>query len=482
MSKAKRLHPIAIVLNAIKVLKDAFLPMIALFFFQGGSINGWNYFDLLIPTIYFFGSIMYGVLHWFTFTYRVEEGEVRIDSGLIIKKKRYIRLERIQSIDVTEGILQRLFSLVKVSIETAGSSTGSAEAVLMAIPKTEAALFQSLLKEKKNNHSEPMDEARQIKNVSDEEKVVFRMTLTQLLVMAATSGGIGVVFAGALTLVFQFEIYTLDIVQNEMEKLFASGIFLFVFFSLGILFVAYIFATIHTLLKYAFFTVKKANEELVISRGLLEKRQLTIPITRIQAVRIEENLVRQPLGYATVYLETTSGSAEEKGNAKVMVLPLAKKARLKELFSMIEIDYELDVALTPAPKRALIRYLNREWLWVIPVTAVLLYFFQPWGYVALLLPIIFTVYGLVCYRTASWNIFAQQLMLIYREYFIKKTYIVKKRKIQSLTIKQNWFQRRKHLGTVSAFSKTGIGPSNGTVIDLEEKDVLIIKGWLQGKD
>ncbi|MEI2401171.1 PH domain-containing protein, partial [Paenibacillus phytohabitans] len=59
------------------------------------------------------------------------------------------------------------------------------------------------------------------------------------------------------------------------------------------------------------FTVVKRDEELFITRGLIEKKQTTIPLTRIQAIRIGENLIRQPFGYATVYIESAGGSIEK---------------------------------------------------------------------------------------------------------------------------------------------------------------------------
>ena len=90
-------------------------------------------------------------LSWLRFTYRIEEGELRIESGFFVKKKRYIPFERIQSLDFSEGILQRLFGLVKVKVETAGSSgSGEAEAVLTAITKAEAKAIQDILTSVKN--------------------------------------------------------------------------------------------------------------------------------------------------------------------------------------------------------------------------------------------------------------------------------------------------------------------------------------------
>lgn len=482
MFEAKRLHPIAIVLNALKILKEAFIPMIVLLFVQGGGDSAWDYFELVIPAVYLIGSIVFGTVTWFRFTYRVEDDEIRIDSGLIVKKKRYIRLERIQSIDVTEGILQRLFSLVKVSIETAGSSNGQAEAVLTAIPKEEAALFQSLLKGRKKESDSNIDEdiGLEISEV-EEERVLFRMSFRQLLLMAATSGGVGVVFTGALILYSQIgELINIEGIYGEVERLVASGIILLIIFGISVLLVAYLIATISILLKYAFFTIKKSGNDLMITRGLLERRSLTIPIGRIQAIRIVENVIRQPLGYATVFVETTSGSLENMGNAKVMLFPIAEKKRLKELFSSIELDYQVDVPMIHVPNRALIRYIIRQWLWTIPVSIITVYLFQPWGYLSLLLPVLFTVYAYVCFKEASWNISGKQLTLTYREWLNKQSYLVKREKVQSLTMKQSIFQKKKELGTVIAFSKTGFGASDGNVVDLEEQDVFNIKRWFQG--
>ncbi len=480
MSEAKRLHPVAIVLNAFKVLKEAFIPMVVLFFVQGGGISTWNYYEFIIPVVYLLGSIIYGTITWFRFTYRVKDDEIQIDSGLFVKKKRYIRLERIQSIDITEGILQRLFSLVQVSIETAGSTTGKAEAVLTAIPKEEGSFFQSLLKEKDLLQSDNYFSESSKKE--QKENILFRMTFPQLFFMAATSGGVGVVFAGAIALYSQIaEMINIEKVYNEVEKIIASGVILILFFIVVGLLLAYIIATITILLKYAFFTLKKSGNDLIITRGLLERRSLTIPVGRIQALRIVENLIRQPLGYATVYVETTSGSLENMSNAKVMLFPIAKKKQLKELLTTIGIDYQVDVPMTHVPNRSLIRYMFRQWIWTVPVSILLIYFFQLWGMLSLLLPVLFTVYAFVCYKEASWNLYERQLTFTYREWIDKQTYIVKREKIQSLVMRQSAFQKTRELGSIVAYHKTGLGAGEGKVIDLEEQDIYCIKRWFQGR-
>jgi uncharacterized membrane protein YdbT with pleckstrin-like domain len=42
--------------------------------------------------------------------------------------------------------------------------------------------------------------------------------------------------------------------------------------------------------------VSKSETDLIITRGLLEKQQTVLPLERIQAIRISENLLRHLMG------------------------------------------------------------------------------------------------------------------------------------------------------------------------------------------
>ena len=483
MSEAKRLHPIAIVLNVSKILKEAFIPILLFVILQSSNDSPWSYVELIILGAYFLVSLLYGIAAWYKFTYEIDDYEIRIHSGIFIKKKRYIRLERIQSIDITEGIIQRLFSLVKVSIETAGSSKGGeAEAELTAITKEEAALFQTLLQASKKKQSTSVESSHEVveeESEVKEGKKLFRLSFGQLCLMAATSGGVGVVFSGAFVLYTQLsEAIAFTGVYDNVEKLARSSMLVvagLIFFGLLL---AYLVATVRVILKYAYFTVKKSGDELIISRGLLERRRLAIPIDRIQAVRIVENIVRQPFGYATLYVETASGSIQNEGNAKVMILPIIKKKKIKSVLASFEIDYEVDVKMKHVPKKAMRRYIFRALLWSIPFIAIS-YFFKPFGYIFILWLPLCVALAYASYRAASWSITNKQLTLTFRQIVSKQTYIVHNNKIQSLACKQSDFQRKRLLGTISVFSKTGVGPSRGRVIDVEQEDMLCMKEWFQ---
>lgn len=475
MSEPKRLHPIAAVVNALRQLKELIIPFLVFVVFGSRGTN-WDLF-------YFYGSIgavvlifVFGVLSWYRFTYRIEQGELRIEYGLIVRKKRYIPFERIQSLDLSEGILQRLFGLVKVKVETAGSGgmgLQDGEAVLTAITKQDAEEIHNYLVSIKRNGGQELDEQGQ--QASDD--LLYKISVKELLMLASTSGGVGVVISAVLAFVFQFEEFIpYEQIFDGVEHFVQSGvIFVSVVVFAGFL-LAWAIALFGTMLKYANFTVRKVDNDLVITRGLLEKRQFTIPLNRIQAVRISENLIRQPLGYASAYLESAGGSALDQESSQVLILPIVKKSRIPDLLEPYLTDYQFRTRLAPAPSRAYIRYLIKGWILILPVIIAAIWFFRPWGYAALILLAVSALWSLLNFKDAGWSIDNGMLTFRYRR-IVKSTVFMRKNKVQSFSVKESFFQRKKKLATVEAIVKSGHGGTGGKVIDLEKKDADTIYHW-----
>lgn len=475
MSEPKRLHPIAAVVNALRQLKELIIPFLVFVVFGSRGTN-WDLF-------YFYGSIgvvvlifVYGVLAWYRFTYRIEQGELRIEYGLLIRKKRYIPFERIQSLDLSEGILQRLFGLVKVKVETAGSGgmgLQDGEAVLTAITKRDAEEIHNYLVSIKRTGKLELDEQEH----DTHDDLLYKISTKELLMLASTSGGVGVVISAVLAFVFQFEEFIpYEQIFDGVEHFVQSGVvFVSIVVFAGFL-LAWVIALFGTMLKYANFTVRKVDNDLVITRGLLEKRQFTIPLNRIQAVRVSENLIRQPLGYASAYLESAGGSALDQESSKVIILPIVKKSRIPDLLGPYLSDYHFRTNLTAAPRRAYIRYLLKGWILTLPIIIGSIWFFRPWGYAALVLLVISALWSFLNFKDAGWSIENGMLTLRYRS-VVKSTVFMRKNKVQSFCVKESFFQRKKQLATVEAIVKSGHGGTGGKVMDLEKQDADAMYHW-----
>lgn len=475
MSDPKRLHPIAILFNLFKTIKDLIFPIVFFTVLPGRDIELPEYIRWLIFSGICLIVIAVAVVGWLRFTYRVEDGELKIESGVFVRKNRYIRFERIHSVDVSEGIIQRLFGLVKLNIETAGGV--QAEAVLSAIPKEEAERLNEHLLEAKRNKN--FMEREIIEKQIDHQipSIMYKQTFFELFLMSATSGAVGVVLSGMAAFVSQFdEIIPFERLFGQSKDMLELGTFILISLAIAGIILVYVVAILSMMLKYAHFTVEKKDDELVISRGLLEKRQLTIPLKKIQGIRILENVVRQPLGYATVYLEYAGGSLKEKESQTVMLFPLIKKKHIQEKLELLISNYESNLSLNPLPSRAYPRYVFRQCILFIPLVIACIYFLAPWGYVSLLLLPIGFGWAYLQYRAAGWNISGSQLTLRSR-LITKQTLLIHKNKIQSIEFSTGWVQNQKQLKTISALVKSGVTFREGKVKDVDAKDFARIQAW-----
>src|SRR5699024_6830152 len=137
---------------------------------------------------FFLIVLVISILSWMRFTYRVEENELRVESGIFIRKKKYVPINRIHTIDFSANIIHRIFKLVKVKIDTA--SGGSSELDLSAITRKNGnALREALGKNKENIINS--DEAL-------EDFVVKRsISWKRLIAAGSTTNGIGALLFAA---------------------------------------------------------------------------------------------------------------------------------------------------------------------------------------------------------------------------------------------------------------------------------------------
>lgn len=473
MFEPKRLHPIAIVLNITKRIKNTLFPLFAIVFL-GHRGNGGIWISVISASAVLLFLLIGSILSWLKHTYQLDEKELQIEHGIFICKKRYIPFERIQSIDVTEGVLQRIFGLVKVQVETAGGNPmEESEAVLSAISKKDAQYIQDFfIRAKKSSHLTVESEPQNSANIP-----IYQITAFQLLLLSITSGGVGVVISGILATLSQFDNFIpYQKLFGNAEKLEMNSILFVVGMVLIGFLILWIIAFLGMMLKYANFTVNKTEHDLIITQGLLEKRQMTFPLKRIQVVRISENVFRQLLGYATVYIESAGGSVEYKEGSRVMLLPIIKRNQISRVLSPYITDYKLVGYFHPAPKRAMLRYMLRSWYWAAPIVIASLLFFKVWGFFSLILFAAATLWAFLKYRDAGWNLENLQLSFRYRT-LSRNTIYMKKSRIQSLDVRESHFQWRNKLATIEAFVKSGIGSAGGRVNDLAVDDVEEIYSW-----
>lgn len=303
-----KLHPISALINFLKGLKELILPFVIIFganLFREDGISGmfnqgWQgLLPLLIGGVVLLFMLIAGIIKWKRFVYWFEDGELRIEYGLFVKKKRYIPFERIQSLNYTEGIFHRPLGLVKVKVETAGSGkAGQAEAELTAIYRAEADRIEQEMHMAKRGYATqagasgetlygPVEaEMPREEPVEEQARVLYRMSMKELLVLATTSGGIGVVISGVALFLSQFaELIPYDAIYEEVMLFMRFGYLVVALTVFAGLLLAWVISVAMTLIANYQFTIHADDERIYITRGLLEKKKSLCRSTACKALK-----------------------------------------------------------------------------------------------------------------------------------------------------------------------------------------------------
>jgi len=207
------------------------------------------------------------------------------------------------------------------------------------------------------------------------------------------------------------------------------------------------------------FTLARVGDDLVVRRGLLERREAVLPLARLQVVRVEESLLRRVLSLASVRLQSAGRTGRGDETASRLAIPVLQRTEvnrvLGELLPGASPIPPLRAPPTAARRRAVVRSLLRTALAaaVVAVAVGLLAagngFGVAPGSALLLVPLLAlaVLYGLAAYRSLGHA--AGPAFLYARSgVAIRVVTVVPVAKAQSGSVRSSVFQRRAGLATL----------------------------------
>lgn len=495
-----QLHWATIFVSSLRLLREMIVPivvLIALNAFKDG-LEGRGFLIMAgigfaSFAVLFIASVLVNFIRWSRFTYWFEEDELRIESGVFVRNKRYIPFERIQSLNYTEPLAHRIFGLVKVEIETA-SGSGEAEAALPAVSKGAAEAIEYFIQETKkrriigplplrfNEQGEPLHpfvlevEVESEALPQDDLREVYTMTRKDLVILAVTSSGVGVILSGLLIFMTQFiDLIPFEFLYTQVFTFIRSGLTMVLLVIFGALFVTWLLSIALTFISYHQFRVTRDRNNLFMTRGLIEKKKVTVPLSRVQSVEILENPFRQLFGYCTIVLHSAGGAGE---SSRIAIFPLVKKNAAYEPLTEIFPELHFSTPLKKVPERGKHFFHRIQYFWAIPFTVGISYSFFPYGLFALLLLPVIVLHGRWKFKTARYAYEEQQLTTMYRQ-ITKRTVYVLRPRIQSLTLRQSYFHQRRQVGTIVCYIKSGMTYTVAKIPFMDEKEARQVMKWYE---
>lgn len=439
--KWRRLHPASLAVNLVpRTLRfaRAFWPFILIMLFGGGNaetlING----GLL--GMFFVVPLSQTLVHFFTLRYRVHNGRLEIESGLLNRQTRVIDPERVQNVELVKNLFQRMAGMVEVRIETASGT--EVEGLLSALDETSAMELVNALKSDTvhTEEEDPLANAPIIIQNSPMDLIRYGITVTRI--------------GAAILIVWGLSMEGMQLLDpGDVDN--AASIFE------GMGGVALAFAVItggllagvgSSVMKHWNFTLREVGDRLVATEGMFTTRQVQIQRNRVQLVSIEEPFLRRLLGFGSIHIETAAARAGAGGiESAEAVIPVVDHRSFSEIVhaALPDLDVALDKAdLHPPHRNALIRNLIRSSMQSILVASALTYFVWPWGALAWLLPLATIGVTIMDHRHQGWLV-TERYVIARRGWIRRRTLVVARRKLQVLQAAQGPLLRRYGLGQLS---------------------------------
>jgi putative membrane protein len=434
----RRLHRAGIAVYAFNAVREGALPLIALVVVSGlgGGLDARALLrGLAFAAIGVVAATALGYWRWWTTTWWVTPDAVHHKSGLIGLKETDVPLSRIQSLDLEQGPVQRLFGVYAVHVQTGGGGA-KGEIVLEAAGSEDVRELRALLADRRPATAvEPTGPER-------------RLTRRRLLAAALTAGQLGVILP-ALAGFFQLLQSSLD--ERDAVRVIPHTVGAALLAAAGLLVAAWLLSVAGSVVAFSGFTASRHGDRLRIRRGLLARREATVPIERVRAVEVVEGVLRLPFGLASLRMEVI-GHAKEAAAAQTL-FPLVRRDEVRPFLDELlpELADDLD-ALERPPRRAARRYVLPPAAAGVAITAVA-WAIAPEGVWALPVAAVLAAWGLLRYRAAGWRLRDGRLAM--RSLRLARTTVLgPAAHRESHEIAQNPWQRQARLADVAvAFGK-----------------------------
>ena len=462
-NEPRRLHPASVLLGVplAQAVQALIFPIVATL-----AAPLWVTVGLLIVVAVL--GLVARSLDWRMRTFSFDGEVLRVDHGILSRNHRSLDVGRIQQVELQRGAIQRLFGLAAIRVETAGSAA-EPEVDLRVVPEADAVALRAAVRASQQRRKGVDSAAENGEAGGGEAGVeVLKVPLSHVVIAAVTGARLLVlpaVIGGALQFVGnQVGPFIDDVVDRMIElglagetpavsgpdwRLVAVGV-------VALLLLSVVAAIVVGVLRDANFTIRRVDEELHISRGLLSTRESVVPLRRVQLVAINRNWIRRLLGYATVRIRSAGGSTGGDGRVSVPLLPVTDVDRLlSEIMPNVPGVPELTSHPPAALRRALFRWLRPAVLAIAAVwfAPTVLPFIDEAGWVAdargwvlLLLPVN-AVLAVIEYRQLAHG--RTELVVAARSGALSiTTDIAPVVKVQAVSSRRSLFQRRLGLTTL----------------------------------
>lgn len=523
MSEPQKLHPISYFNGIINAIKQNIVVFFIFVIFQLKDFDYTNpesYLWIGIVFVFFLISYISQIIGIMNTRYWIEDNYFILTTGIFNKKRKELNIKRIQSVDMTQGIVNQIIGGVDLQIKT--PSDGIVLSViskkqgeyleryidqLQTELKTEVAQKSSTEQNDNCNHAIEgnvediakgrLDEVQNTESMLKQKNKripIYQMNFKESLFMAMTSGAIGVTLAALVPIYGAVrELIPWSKLNHEISQWFQIVSISVLIIILLVLIAAYIIGTIITMIRFYGFSVMLENEQLKIEYGLFNKKKVTVPTKRLQAVVERQSYIRRLFGYTAIHFIITSDFENKKiedddnDSGSVTILPFIKRDKAYQIIQNLVPDLSYQQVNEGMPLSGFHRHFLIPSIIVIAMAGIGCYF---WNQLLLLFTIItiviiglFVIKGYLYVKHAGFKMTEEQITIQNFVLLKRNIYYFKAHHIIGFDTWQHTLLKRNNLNNFSFIVAKGVGAQSINLKYARSEDANKLKSWyLRGKN
>ncbi len=286
-----------------------------------------------------------GLVSWYFTRFVIDADELRLETGAVFKSSKRVPFDRLQSVDIIQPFAARLFGLAELRLEV---GAGDSSLRLRYLSRARATRLREYLLARASGRRHELDDPdlnqpasaftdrgaddRPLVTISPRRLVLSFLVSTEWLVSAGLT----------VTLLVVASIF--DVVAYAVPGLIP-------------LVISAVSVVGRRIFQMYGFTLSASPRGLRVTRGLTNLTSQSVPVDRIQGVKVSQPLLWKPFGWHRVDVDIVgyaSGDSEnnERGATGVL-LPVATAAEVSLALDQVLPSVDLAaIELRPVPRRA----------------------------------------------------------------------------------------------------------------------------------
>lgn len=320
-SKPQRENVLAIIVSAsffLRTLFNVFWPFLILYIFKGNSSLFTDYRTLITIFILLLLASLHGYLSWKNFYFYIRDNEFIVEKGYLKKSITALPLEKIVSVNTDQKLLHQILDVVEVKVDSTG--TKEKEIKIKAVKKAYALRLEQAL-----NNAVAKHKSFELEEKTKSERIL-KLSPLHLLKVAITRNhlqGLLLLFVFAQQLQSQL----VDFFKEEIKTAYSettktlehSDTLTWVILIMFIILLSLLISLARTFLSYYNLKFLRIKESFLLQFGLLKKKKITIPFSRVQAIQKFSNPLQRLFQIATLRLVQASSNKQIKDAQKVLI-------------------------------------------------------------------------------------------------------------------------------------------------------------------